>query len=513
MTAKAASLGLLLAALLACGLLVAWGMPAGDRFQMNADEGVYTRQAETVRDLGPAGFRRLAEAYLQDPVLRKFPPPYRAGHIAAGAIAAALGPAPRSLAWFSLLCHLGLPLAVYAWGRRLWGGGTALGAAVLMAFSPLGMGLGGRALMDTHANLALTVSFLALLERVRGGGRARLAVWAATALWAMLVKETCWLVYPFHAAVLFAHQARASRSEGAWPLLAAVMAGVPLLAWAILACAVGGPGRVLALLTLFRTTNSIAGSPYVAATGSGPWHEYLVDQVLLSPLTCLMAALGSGLWLARTRREPAGGVLPALWAGYLLAWLAFMPKNPRYALGLDLPIRLAAAGGMWLLARHVAGRGVWRPVVYGGGIIGLAALEVGTFHRVFIDHQVYDPVASNLMAAFNMVGTEQPAKPVAQVGPGAHAPSLVELIAASNAAYHRKDFPAAERLCLQAIVLAPGSPAAWNNLCAALCEMGQWDRAILAGEKASALAPGEPLARNNLAWARRGRQAAPGPKP
>ena len=67
--------------------------------------------------------------------------------------------------------------------------------------------------------------------------------------------------------------------------------------------------------------------------------------------------------------------------------------------------------------------------------------------------------------------------------------------------YQVKDFKNCIAFCEKALKLRPKYADAYNNICAAHNELGEWNKAIEAGKKAVALAPESELAKNNLAWA------------
>ena len=363
--------------------------------------------------------------------------------------------------------------------------------------------------MDAHANLALSVSFLALLDAIRAGGRRRLALWALTAVWAMLVKETGLIVFPFHVATLLGARHFGRRRDWNWGLLCGVVAAVPIIAFGLIALAMGGPVQVIKILNYSRMANSFAGNSYCLQTGSGPWHELLVDQMLVSPLVCVVAALSAGAFLALGPCRDDGASMAnralAAWGLFLLAVFAFLPKNPRHAMALELPIRLASAVGVCALFRALAGGRLWRMAALGIGVLIMVGLDLHSFHRIFVDKQVYDPVASNLVDAIGML---PPPTPVLPAVPAPATDVLPDLIARSLAAYQRRDFAEVVRLSREALRSAPASWPAANNLCAALCQLKRWDEAVNAGERAVALSPNEPLSRNNLAWAQSGQKAA-----
>jgi protein O-mannosyl-transferase len=82
------------------------------------------------------------------------------------------------------------------------------------------------------------------------------------------------------------------------------------------------------------------------------------------------------------------------------------------------------------------------------------------------------------------------------------------LVNESLAHYRAHRYREAVAAARRAVTLKPGSPEAYNNIGAALNEMGLWDEAIVNLNVALRLRPDFQLARNNLAWAERQRKRA-----
>lgn len=83
--------------------------------------------------------------------------------------------------------------------------------------------------------------------------------------------------------------------------------------------------------------------------------------------------------------------------------------------------------------------------------------------------------------------------------------AVAELTRRALDAYRAKKFLAVVQLSKDAIAIDPRSASAWNNQCAALCELKRWRDALAVCEQAVALAPDSATANANLAWARSGK--------
>jgi tetratricopeptide (TPR) repeat protein len=71
--------------------------------------------------------------------------------------------------------------------------------------------------------------------------------------------------------------------------------------------------------------------------------------------------------------------------------------------------------------------------------------------------------------------------------------------------YTRKEFGQAISVYELGLATVGEDAVLLNNLCASYCEIKQWDRAIIFGEKAIKIQPDFKLAKNNLQWAKDGK--------
>jgi Alg9-like mannosyltransferase family len=104
----------------------------------------------------------------------------------------------------------------------------------------------------------------------------------------------------------------------------------------------GRRGRHLRRRLAARLGTRHAPNDYLIATGSGPWYEYVVDFVLLSPPVAILFLMFCGRFVAARRRDLAAALV-LVFICYAVACLSLVPKNPRFALPLDPLLRLCAA--------------------------------------------------------------------------------------------------------------------------------------------------------------------------
>jgi 4-amino-4-deoxy-L-arabinose transferase-like glycosyltransferase len=390
---RAATLGALLLAALATGL-VASSLDRVD-YATTADEAHYLGYMIQIEREGIPGLRGLFQVYATDPNRWLFPNPLRAGFILVSAGWAKLrGPSYGALSELSLLSYALSILVVYALARRFLGNPCALAATALVAFSPLWMALGRRALADGFATLTALLAIWAFLELLRRPEpwRPRLLFMLAFAV-AVLAKETtALLLLPFG---LYAGFELGARRTAIAPgsIAAALLAPLAFcgLLWLLAAGQLGTLLRVVEIILRSPESN-----PYANLYGGGPWYRYVIDFLLLSPWPTLLAigALFAVAVRSRSGIEPLLGFLAVLTV-CLLAEYSVFTKNVRYLALLELPLRVFAAWAVWELIRPA--RPGWALAGRFFAIAMLCWADYRTFHFIFVSERLYDPVSTPLL--------------------------------------------------------------------------------------------------------------------
>jgi hypothetical protein len=376
---------------------VAAHVPPAGGYQMGADEGMYYRQATAIAQAGPRAFAALGNIYVSNEALQSEPAPLRIGHLVAAALVLRVNPSVASLSALSLACYVLLCVAVFLFAGALWDGRTAAVAGIFAAVSPLGWGLAMRALMDTDHALFSILSLFMFIVWLSTGRERHFIVFAVVLWWCLLVKETAWVYVPFAAAAMVILKLAGRDGIHARHILIVAVA-IPAAVGAVYALAFGGIGRALAVIETAQRANVARPNDYLVATGSGPWYEYLVDFVLLSPPVAILFLMFCGRFAAARRRDLAM-VIVLLFICYAIACLSLVPKNPRFALPLDPLLRLCAASMVVATAAELRLRPRARTLILAAFVLLVAVSDARAFRHYFVIHGIYDPVAVNLLAA------------------------------------------------------------------------------------------------------------------
>jgi len=208
---------ILLAAAAVCGSL------GSVRFQNQADEGVYLTYAVRVSRAGPAALPGLFSEYRREDAVRKYyPSPLRLTTIGLGAAAVRMGGENfRSLQWLSLASFLALLAALGLALLRVGEEESAGWAVLLVAASPLLLGMARRALSDSLVSALMAGGLLLLIDTLlRGGNRKSWTAVALLYLLAFLSKESGVVLIPISLVLLAWWRFARGRSTGLWPVLA-----------------------------------------------------------------------------------------------------------------------------------------------------------------------------------------------------------------------------------------------------------------------------------------------------
>lgn len=359
------------------------------------DEHVYGTYVRILNERGVEGLRAVAADWPRDSRLNQGPMPFRLTYVAAGAMACRTlgGDTLENLATVSRVFGI-LTVIAAAWLLGRWlAPGPAFVGSLLIAMSPLLMGLSRRALQDTCMAfwVVLAMVLFDLAWRERGW---RTPLWLAIALtlgW--LTKESMAFVYLVFAA-LAVYYGWSYGWRGRWGVLLAFVVP-PLVFGGVCAWLAGGAGRMVETFAFYRQQQSLI--PYARDFQQGAWYRYLVDFLLISPLTLVLAILGlsrSGRPLAEGRIAPAAVILVAG-----LAVFSCLPLlNLRIVAFLDIPLRILATVGLCAVAQRLAAlSGVRRELVLIVLAAGVVLVDVGQFTRLFVGANLYDPVTAELI--------------------------------------------------------------------------------------------------------------------
>jgi 4-amino-4-deoxy-L-arabinose transferase-like glycosyltransferase len=365
------------------------------------DEGLYRHYINALSEGGIAAYPDLVEGYIQ--IQKKLPgsilPPMRflfifTGYIWHSVFGCETLAGLRQVA--SLFSCLTLILAtLFAW--RLRGSKWALGVAGLMAFAPTQIHMSQHALVDGFFTFWALLSLWLLWENLRRPHDWRLLVSFVIALMLLvLTKENSFFVWIALAGIAISNRwlrfGTISRE-----LVVAMIIG-PLFGVVVLIFAAGGIG------TLFQCYYLSVGRNFTlrfaVSTGDGPWHRYLVDLLLVSPIV-LILALGSVFRLNLTRK-PELFLSTFIAASYLVMCNIKYGMNLRYANMWDMPLRFLAVSALASIAAPLQR---YRNLAFVAALVVICATEMRQYLILFVQSPLEELVSEGLLRALHILKT------------------------------------------------------------------------------------------------------------
>ncbi|MEY2500663.1 MAG: hypothetical protein QOI07_997 [Verrucomicrobiota bacterium] len=373
--------------------------PAAKFDQLGFDEGLYRKYVSELSVVGLTGYPDIVDRYIevQKTLTGSILPPLRFLYIFAAYLwhqifgTEALASLYAVASFFSILTLL-LSTA-FAW--RLKGPDCALAIAALMSVAPTQIHMSQHALVDGFFTFWALLTLWLLWENLQAPRSWNwLGPYVVALALMVLTKENSFFVWVALVALMGANRwlrfGLVTRE-----LLVATVLG-PLLGVTVLVFLAGGVGDMIATYQLSISKNYTL--KYAILTGDGPWHRYLVDLLLVSPVVLLLAIGG----IFRLRRDDRVGWFFAgfIAASYLVMCNVKYGMNLRYANMWDAPLRILAAGAILGLASKLPR---YRQVAVIATVTLVCLVEFRQYLVLFVNYPLYELVSEGLLRALKVL--------------------------------------------------------------------------------------------------------------
>lgn len=265
-------------------------VPKENEYARFADEGYYFHYAKTIALGGVSKFPELIDNYTKDPRGYLFPPPSRVGFIIPAAFWLKIfGVSFVSLATFSAFCFVLFLFVCYFYCKKYFKEDIALLFTLLLSSSPLLMGMGMRALMDSAVTLFWALSFWTFMDFMSEQKMSKYILFIVSFTMAFFVKEISLVLLFFFMIFHMVNKYYFKKSVREGYLVATVLIP-PVLYLGFVFFICGGPQSVAGIVKgiMDARFGSINYSPYAVYYCSGPWFRYIIDFMLFSPFTTLL---------------------------------------------------------------------------------------------------------------------------------------------------------------------------------------------------------------------------------
>lgn len=378
--------------------------PKEGGFARGADEGYYFTYAMIVKEGGVAQFPVLLRHHLSDKVMQRYPHPGRVGHVLL--TAAWLGVFPDtflSLARFSWFCFILFLLVSFWFARKYFGERTACLYTALLSIHPLLMTAGRRVLQDSVLNLFWAFSIWFFLDFLIEKKRRQYILFLVFFCISLAIKEASGLLWIFFAcAFLFLREKNDPRLSGRHLLgiflIPIVILGVSYL-WLL-----GGWANCMVLIRYLAGVHFPGGAVTNAYSlfGMGPWYKFIMDELMLSPWTTLLAIGYLFCILLKRRAEKPVAYL----AVFLVLFYAIMSamkytKIIRFVMSMEISVCLFA---VLMLQELFAGyKDERRALLVFLAVCVIYLVNSVNFVHLFVSWNIYDPISYWLLQAQRII--------------------------------------------------------------------------------------------------------------
>lgn len=291
-----------------------------------------------------------------------------------------------------------LTLAVsFGFTFRLAGRGPALAVLAMMACAPTQIHMSQHALVDGFFTFWALLTLWMLWENLQHPDhKGWLLAYIASLALMVMTKENSAFVFIAILALLFTNRwfdfGKVTR-----PLVGATLLG-PALGVCALVILAGGLESFFTVYILSVSKNF--SLKYAIMTGDGPWHRYLVDLLLVSPIVLLLA-IGTVFQLRR-EQKPELFCTVFIAASYLVMCNLRYGMNLRYANMWDAPLRLLAFTQVGAIAGRFPAR--WKEIAIIAAVSGICVYEIHQYWVLAIQFpRFYEMVPEILLRALKIL--------------------------------------------------------------------------------------------------------------
>jgi 4-amino-4-deoxy-L-arabinose transferase-like glycosyltransferase len=367
--------------------------------RLGFDEELYRKYTNGLISEGLSGYPAIVQAYME--VLKErtgsILPPLRFLYIFTAYVWHSLfGTEPlealHQIASFFNILTLAL-VTLFAW--RLRGPSWAIAIAALMAVAPTQVHMSQHALVDGFFTFWATLTLWLFWENLQAPRNwLRLTGYVVALALLVLTKENSFFVWIALVVLLITNRWLQFGTVSRELLIATALG--PLLGFVVLVFLSGGIDVLLQCYQLAVSKNLTLA--YAIKTGDGPWHRYLVDLLLVSPIVLLLA-LGTVFRLNRTMK-PEWFMSIFITASYLVMCNVKYGMNLRYANMWDFPLRFLAFGEIVWLAGFAK---QYRSAIIAGAIVLLAVIEFHQYIVLAVHYPLYELISHDLLEALKIL--------------------------------------------------------------------------------------------------------------
>jgi hypothetical protein len=383
---------------LTLAVFIASGIALSNKKLNGYDEGYYGTYIKTLNDKGVNGIREIIQDFPSQKATEAPPTPLRILFISAGAMTchflAVCGVENAGI--ISLLSGIAIVFVSFFLFRKLFTPEIALLSASLVAISPLVLALSARALQDTFFAL-IVVSCILSYHLCWTRKKIIDPILFGVLLFAgFLTKETMVFFYPCFL-ILGIYYYKQKTEHSSLKNIGLSLFFAPLAYCVTISWIAGGLWIFIDYYLLW--SKRVMNVPYVLHYQQGAWFRYLVDFMLLSPLTFFLAIIGISIPVP-DEKNSSGRKIAVLYFFSILAIFSLFSAvyNLRMVIFLDIFVRALAVLSIIGIISKIQKR-FYKYIVGILLFLCIAIVEFSQFSQLFVISNIYDPVTKDLISA------------------------------------------------------------------------------------------------------------------
>jgi len=369
------------------------------QFSTTADEGYYFRYASLISEEGIAVYPKLIADYAHNEKTRFYPAPSRIGYLLPAALLFKMfGPSYSLLAGISLFSFLSFLIVFFYFCRKHFGNNIAVFSTVLLSSSPLLLAMSRRALTDSTANLTWGLTAWLFLDYLVHRKQNTYSALILSLACAILIKESSLVLFPFLFITTLVYNSFHGQKKVKLICLGGIFLWPVIIVLTAFLLTLGGPAQFLQAIQgiLLTHFNSPLSNPYNLFS-TGPWYRYIVDFLLLSPVTTLLF-IGYAFYLVAIRSNDWKKIYFLLY--FILVYgfsnLLQYSKVIRFVMNLDMVICLFSVLALYeLFGGQNQGKGEKYLRI---SCLIIFFINFYTFLTMFYIGGLYDPISYHLLA-------------------------------------------------------------------------------------------------------------------
>lgn len=371
-------------------------IPKEENFAQGADEGHYFTYSKYIFENGIKSYPKLFDEHVKNKENWIWPSPLRIGYFLLSSFWFKIfGPSFRSLANLSFICYILFLLVSLYFSKKYFGKEISSLFVLLLAFSPLAMTMAKRALSDSPGNLFTIFSIWLFLHFLSEKKLFNFILFMIFYVYSLLMREQSILVILFFAIYLLIYKYiyKADIPMNYFPMIIVMPICIVGLIWLV------SSQSFTNLITMIKLTRTLpAINKYSVLFCRGPWFRYIIDYILISPLTTILALVFIVYTLINRemfRDYKISYFIILFVILYLLLSSFDYNKNIRYAISLDIIIRLFVIFILKEIFKKTRFMGDFVFFI----VLFLCLIDYFNFIDLFCQKNIYDPVSFTLLKA------------------------------------------------------------------------------------------------------------------